>query len=90
MIKILLLKEYQLVLIARLEELQTELGEPDCKLDQPFEIVDAGNDNYTMRPWPNFTTQKQLIIHSDSILTIVEPDKDQLDKYQALTANAAA
>tara|TARA_B100001250_G_scaffold395674_1_gene400837 strand:- start:5250 stop:5519 length:270 start_codon:yes stop_codon:yes gene_type:complete len=89
MIKILLLKEYQLVLIARMEELQTELGEPDCKLDQPMEIVDASGQ-FTMRPWPAFTTQKQLIIHSDSILTIVEPDKEQLDKYQALTANAAA
>ena len=89
MIKILLLKEYQLVLIARMEELQTELGEPDCKLDQPFEIVDASGQ-FTMRPWPAFTTQKQLIIHSDSIFTIVEPDKEQLDKYQALTANAAA
>jgi len=26
------------------------------------------------------------MVHSDSFLTIIEPDKVQLDKYQALTA----
>jgi len=27
-----------------------------------------------------------MMVHSDSFLTIIEPDKTQLDKYQALTA----
>jgi hypothetical protein len=30
--------------------------------------------------------QREMMVHSDSFLTIIEPDKTQLDKYQALTA----
>ena len=81
MIKILMLKEYQLVLIARIEEVSTELGEPDCKLTEPYEL----KGDY-LEHWPSFTMQREMMIHSDSILTILEPDKTHLDKYQALTA----
>jgi len=27
-----------------------------------------------------------MMVHSDSFLTILEPDKKQLDKYQSMTA----
>ena len=81
MIKILMLKEYSLVLIARIEEVSTELGEPDCKLTEPYEI----KGDY-LEHWPSFSMQREMMIHSDSILTILEPDKTHLDKYQALTA----
>lgn len=81
MIKILMLKEYSLVLIARIEEVSTELGEPDCKLIEPYEL----KGDY-LEHWPSFSMQREMMIHSDSILTILEPDKSHLDKYQALTA----
>ena len=84
MIQILLLKNDK-VLISRLEEVGSEMGEPDCKLIEPFELKSEG-DNFYLEPWPSFTQQKELMIHSDSILTLVQPDKDQLDKYQTLTA----
>ena len=80
MIKIILFKN-NLVLISRLEEVSTELGEPDCKLIDPFEL--KGD---FLESWPSFTTQREMMVHSDSFLTIIEPDKNQLDKYQALTA----
>ena len=80
MIKIILFKN-NLVLISRLEEVSTELGEPDCKLIDPFEL--KGD---FLESWPSFTTQREMMVHSDSFLTIIEPDKAQLDKYQALTA----
>ena len=80
MIKILLFKN-NLVLIARLEEVGSEMGEPDCKLIDPFEIKGE-----FLESWPSFTTQREMMVHSDSFLTIIEPDKTQLDKYQALTA----
>ena len=76
-----MLKEYQLVLIARIEEVSTELGEPDCKLIEPYEL----KGDY-LEHWPSFSMQREMMIHSDSILTILEPDKSHLDKYQALTA----
>ena len=75
------MKEYSLVLIARIEELTTELGEPDCKLIEPFEIKGE-----FMEHWPSFSMQREMMMHSDSFLTILEPDKTYLDKYQALTA----
>ena len=84
MIQILLLKNH-LVLVARIEEVGSEMGEPDCKLIEPYELKQENGQNF-LTSWPSFTTQKELIIHSDSILTMVQPDKDQLDKYQTLTA----
>ena len=80
MIKIILFKN-NLVLISRLEEVTTELGEPDCKLIDPFELKGE-----FLEAWPSFTTQREMMVHSDSFLTIIEPDKVQLDKYQGLTA----
>ena len=90
MIQILLLKN-DLVLISRIEEVSTELGEPDCKLINPYKmlLLNDATDNVqfeTFESWPSFTDQKELMIHSDSILTLVEPNKYQLDKYQSLTA----
>ena len=80
MIKIILFKN-DLVLITRLEEVGSEMGEPDCKLIDPFELKGE-----FLESWPSFTTQREMMVHSDSFLTIIEPDKTQLDKYQALTA----
>jgi len=80
MIKILLLKT-NIILISRIEEMPSELGEPDCKLTQPFVVAETG-----LIPWMNaFTNQTEMMIHSDSILTIVDPNKEFLDKYQLLT-----
>ena len=51
---ILLTKE---VLVTQIEEVQSELGEPDCKLTEPFAI----NDDGTLSPWLlNLTTQNGL------------------------------
>ena len=80
MIKIILFKN-NLVLITRLEEVGSEMGEPDCKLIDPFELKGE-----FLESWPSFTLQREMMVHSDSFLTIIEPDKAQLDKYQALTA----
>ena len=80
MIKIIIFKN-NLVLITRLEEVGSEMGEPDCKLIDPFEL----KGDY-LESWPSFTLQREMMVHSDSFLTIIEPDKAQLDKYQALTA----
>ena len=80
MIKIILFKN-NLVLISRLEEVGSEMGEPDCKLIDPFEL----KGEY-LESWPSFSMQRSMMVHSDSFLTILEPDKHHLDKYQALTA----
>ena len=80
MIKVILFKN-NLVLIARLEEVGSEMGEPDCKITDPFEL----KGEY-LESWPSFSMQRSMMVHSDSFLTILEQDKHHLHNYQSLTA----
>ena len=74
-IKCLLLKN-DTVLITEIIEVGSELGEPDCKLINPFKVVDS-----ILQPWLEFTDQTELMIHSDSILTIVDPTPELHSEY---------
>ena len=66
-------------LIATLEEVSTELGEPDCKLIEPYIIT----EHDTLEPWLlNITNQKEVMISSDKILTLVDPKTTLLAKYE--------
>jgi hypothetical protein len=80
-IKCLLLKVDN-VIITEIIEVGSELGEPDCKLINPYKIDGDGN----LTPWPDVTDQREMMIHSDSILTIVTPKEDIIEKYLELTA----
>lgn len=79
-IKCLLLK-VDTVLITEIIEVGSELGEPDCKLINPYEFLSVDN----MIPWPEITNQTEIMIHSDSILTIVDPTPEIVEKYLELT-----
>ena len=74
-IKCLLLKN-DTVVITEIVEVGSELGEPDCKLINPFKVVDN-----RLQPWLDFTDQTELMIHSDSILTIVDPTPELHSEY---------
>ena len=66
-------------LIATLEEVTTELSEPDCKLVEPYMIT----EHDTLEPWLlNITNQNEVMISSDKILTLVEPKTTLLAKYE--------
>jgi hypothetical protein len=81
MIKLIVMEN--LVLIAQIEEVGSELGEPDCKLINPF-CVNA--DNGTLSPWlSQYSSQGDFMIHSDKILTIAEPNTKLLERYQKVT-----
>jgi hypothetical protein len=58
-----------------------ELGEPDCKLVNPVQMLVSDSTTFDMRKWPVFTDQRELKIHSDSIFTIVDPKPDQIEVY---------
>ena len=70
------------VLIAKIEELNTEMGEPDCKLINPFVV---GSDDHMESYLHQYTNRKEIKIHSDKILTITDPKPLLLDKYQKFT-----
>ena len=77
-----LIFENGLTLLAQLEEVGGDIGEPDCKLVKPFEVKSDG----TLAPWlVEYTTQDTFKVHSDKILTIAEPKPTLIEKYQNLT-----
>ena len=77
MIKCLVLK-IGTTLIAEMTEVGADVGEPDCQLTNPFRVTD---EEVFVR-WPSVTDQRTLMIHSDSILTIVDPSEDIMKKYK--------
>lgn len=86
LIKVLLLQNQE-ILIAEIEEVGTELGEPDCKLVNPFKIKESPIDGfgYTLEPWmAYYTSQNTFMIHSDKIITIADPKGAMIDKYKDL------
>ena len=77
MIKCLILK-IGVILIAEISEIGADVGEPDCQLTNPFRITDEG----VFIRWPAVTDQRTLMMQSDSILTIVDPNEETLNKYK--------
>lgn len=64
-------------IISKVEQISTDLGEPDCKLIDPYLI-----ENDTIVPWLNtYTNDTQIMISSDKILTLVEPKGLLSDQY---------
>lgn len=81
MIKLLVLLNNQ-ILVSKIEEVSSELGEPDCKLVEPFILNEK---DQTLSPWlVEVCSQNTFMIHSDKILTIADPKPTLLEKYQNL------
>ena len=73
-----MLENHQKIL-TQVEEVQSELGGPDCKLIEPFLI----NEDGTLSPWLlDVTTQNTFMISSDKILTLVQPNSKLTQKYE--------
>ena len=66
----------QLNLITEIEEVLVDFGEPNCKLTKPYLISDDGS----LSPWlKSFTNDTEIMMSSDKILTLVEPNGKLLD-----------
>ena len=79
-IKLLILVNKQR-LVSQIEEIGADIGQPDCKLTEPFIV---GDDN-TLSPWlVESTNQSVFMLSSDKILTLVDPKPTLLEKYQDL------
>ena len=80
-IKALLLTNNQ-ILITQIDEVGADIGEPDCKMTNPFLLKDDG----TLEPWLiSISRQDTFMISSDKILTITEPMPTLVEKYEELT-----
>ena len=71
------------VLISEVVEMDAELGDPNCKLINPY-LFNSIDD---MKPWKSeITNQTEFMIRSEDILTIADPNGTIIDKYTELTA----
>ena len=90
-VKVIVLKEDYKCLIAGVEEVYgADIGEPDCKLIKPYEVLTkpgCPNERAENRivPWLDFTSQDVILMRSDDVLTFVEPTKELLDHYLKIT-----
>ncbi len=81
-IKILALATQQ-ILISEIQEVgSADIGEPDCKLVNPFVVTDGK----TLTPFlTSVTRETTFMMGSDKILTLAEPTPTLLEKYLDLT-----
>jgi len=80
-VKVIHLMNNQL-LITQIEEIGAEIGEPDCKLVEPYTVDPS---TLELEPWLlNITMQNEFMISSDKILTLAEPTSKLLKKYEDL------
>ena len=89
-IKLLVLSSKE-ILLSEIEEVGSEIGEPDCKLFNPV-ILKTTDDKLTIEegkvtltPWlSSFTYNKTFMISSDKIITLADPASQILEKYLGL------
>lgn len=75
------------LLISEIEEVTSELGEPDCKLTNPYVIKSnsALEDQKFLEPFMmSCTNDKVFMLSSDKILTLADPTLSLLKKYEDL------
>jgi len=78
-VKVIVLPDY--VLISEIVEIGAEVGEPDCKLINPYEIKAT-----SLTPWLfKHTNNDTFMISSDKILTMTDPKPTLLEKYEEKT-----
>ena len=85
-IKVIVLVNNQ-ILISQIEEISSELGEPDCKLISPYIIRDNQISvlDKVLEPFLlGHTKQNTFMISSDKILTLADPIPTLIEKYQDL------
>ena len=71
------------VLISEVIELDAEIGDPNCKLINPY-LFNSIDD---MKPWKSdVTNQTEFMIRSEDILTIADPTGTVMDRYTELTS----
>ena len=66
-------------IIAQVDEVEgaTTIGDPDCILRDPYVVdCDGGID-----PWPIYSDDREVVVRSSDITTIVNPSKQLLARY---------
>ena len=85
-IKVIALTTTQQLLISEIVEVAAiDIGQPDCKLVNPF-VINTESGQTVLEPWLfNITRDDTFMMSSDKILTLCEPTPTLLEKYLDLT-----
>ena len=92
-VKVIALTTTQQLLISEIQEVAAvDIGQPDCKLINPF-VITTSDQKITLEegvlvlaPWLlNITRDDIFMISSDKIVTLCEPTPTLLEKYLDLT-----
>jgi hypothetical protein len=76
-----------LILITKIEEIGADIGEPDCKLIDPFIVKDnpIAENQKVLEPFlSGYTKENTFMMSSDKILTLADPTPTLIEKYQDL------
>ena len=80
-LKLIVLTNNQ-ILLSQIEEVGAEIGEPDCKLINPYIV---NQSTLVIDPWlSSFTAKNIFMMSSDKILTITEPNENLISKYKEI------
>ena len=80
-VKLLILSNCDKLISQLIEVAPIDIGDPNCKLVEPFLL----NDDGSLSPWlVSITNDNEFMMSSDKILTLVEPKPTLLEKYQDL------
>ena len=75
-LSLILLKNPSLSLVAQTEEMPAE---PRVHLIQPYVV--SGKTKLTLTPWPDYTDDVDILLHSDSLLTVCDPTEKLAKLY---------
>ena len=86
-IKVLVLTTTQQLMISEVQEVAAlDIGQPDCKLINPF-CINTQSGQTILEPWLlNITKDDVFMMSSDKILTLCEPTPTLLEKYLDITS----
>jgi len=71
----------QTILISEIDEVLADIGQPDCKLINPCVIIDGKVSKWIS----DLTSNTEMFMSSDKILTLVDPSPHILKEYNKIT-----
>ena len=85
-VKVIVLTTTQQLMISEVQEVAAlDIGQPDCKLINPF-CINTQSGQTILEPWLlNITRDDTFMLSSDKILTLCEPTPTLLEKYLDIT-----
>ena len=78
-IQVLLLTN-QTILISEIDEVLADIGQPDCKLINPCTLIGGKVERWMS----DVTSNNEMFISSDKIVTLVDPSQHILEEYKKI------